>query len=127
MLKQYVQFLFPGLIVSNISTRPVPDRQAISDLPVGAYGYRFFDREEIMQGDEWLLGKEKNYSPYIYFGEALTVEDVERLNGGDARLSGEYRILLSNMRGNGYSRVVRTIRGSFHPLNKGDVVINERL
>lgn len=52
----------------------------------------------------------------IYIGESLTTEDVERLPG-------DHSILLSNMRGNDWERVVRTRRGNFQPVEPGDVVI----
>lgn len=54
----------------------------------------------------------------IYVGEALTAADIERLDDGH-----DYRTLLSNMRGNGWERVVRTRRGNFQPVDPGDVVI----
>ncbi len=52
----------------------------------------------------------------IYVGE-VPVADVERLDG-------DHSILLSNMRGNGWERVVLTRRGNFQPLESGDVVLS---
>jgi hypothetical protein len=54
----------------------------------------------------------------IYVGEALTADDIERLDDGH-----DYSILLSNMRGNGWEQVVRTRRGNFQPIEPGDVVV----
>jgi hypothetical protein len=59
----------------------------------------------------------------IYVGQALTAADIERLDDGQ-----DYRTLLSNMRSNGWERVVRTRRGNFQPVEPGDVVVDaERL
>lgn len=68
------------------------------------------DGEEMWRND----GTTSRYR--IYVGEALTAADV-------ARLPGDHHILLSNMRGNEWERVVRTRRGNFQPLVPGDVVI----
>jgi hypothetical protein len=54
----------------------------------------------------------------IYVGEALTAEDIEQLDDGE-----DYSILLSNMRGNGWERVVRTRRGNFQPVEPVDHVV----
>ena len=116
MLQQYVEFFFPGSFVSETSTQPVDDRRAIADLPKGAYGYRFFAREEVKQGDEVLVGKNKDYSAYTFLGEVLTAADI-------AKLPGDHTILLSNMRCNDWPRVVRTVRGNFQPLREGDVCV----
>ena len=66
-------------------------------------------------GEMWRTDSERGRYR-IYVGEALTAEDVERLDG-------DHSILLSNMRGNDWERVVRTRRGNFQPVEPGDVVI----
>jgi hypothetical protein len=55
----------------------------------------------------------------IYVGEVLSVSDIENME--DTAL---YSILLSNMRGNGWERVVRTRLGNFQPLEPDDVVVD---
>ena len=55
---------------------------------------------------------------HIFVGEELTAADIERWDDAD-----QYAILLSNMRGNGWERVVRTRRGNFQPVEPGDVVV----
>lgn len=65
-------------------------------------------------GEMWrTCGPSQGYR--IYVGEALTAADVERLPD-------DHSILLSNMQGNGWDRVVRTRRGNFQPVEDGDVV-----
>lgn len=53
---------------------------------------------------------------FVYIGEELTFEDVEAL--GD-----EHRILLANMRGNGWPTVCKTRRGNFRPVAENDIVL----
>jgi hypothetical protein len=68
-------------------------------------------------GEMWRVVEES--SRYrIYVGEVLTADDLEHLPG-----IADYSILLSNMRGNGWERVVRTRRGNFQPIEPGDVVL----
>lgn len=65
-------------------------------------------------GEMWTtVGKPQRYR--IYLGEKLTIADVEQLPG-------EYSILLSNMRSNGWDPICRTRRGNFQPIEPGDVV-----
>jgi len=54
----------------------------------------------------------------IYLGETLTAADLEQRPDADS-----YAILLSNMRGNGWDRVVQTRRGNFQPVDANDVVV----
>lgn len=68
-------------------------------------------------GEMWTtVGEPSSYR--IYVGEALTAVDIEHRNDGS-----DYRTLLSNMRGNGWERVVLTRRGNLQPLEPGDVVV----
>lgn len=118
MLKQYIEFFYPGSFVSESSAKEVADRTPPAELPKGAYGYRFFARNEVTQDGETLRGRPKDYSGITYYGEAMTLEEVKALTP-----SGDYRILVSNMESNGWGRVVKTIRGQFMPLNAGDSVV----
>lgn len=119
MLKQYIEFFFPGSFVSESSTHEVDSRIPPTELPNGAYGYRFFSRSEVVQDGETLRGKPKDYSGTAYFGEVLTLADVKALTP-----SGNFRILISNMECNKWDRVVRTIHGQFMPLHDGDCVVS---
>lgn len=69
-------------------------------------------------GEMWVTeGDTPSYR--IYVGEQVTVADIE--SWPDAE---DYRILLSNMRGNGWDPIVRTRRGNFQPINPEDVVVS---
>ncbi len=118
MLKQYIEFFYPGSFVSESSAQEVADRTPPAELPKGAYGYRFFARSEVTQDGETLRGQPKDYSGMTYYGEVMTLEEVKALTP-----SSDYRILVSNIECNGWDRVVRTIRGQFMPLNAGDSVV----
>lgn len=115
--KHYVEFFFPGSFVSESDVRQVQSRDSEPDyIPPSCYGYRFFSRTEVQHDGETLIGKNTNYSPMTFFGETYTLAEVEALNDDSLR------ILLSNMRCNGYARVVKTRRGNWQPLNEGDEV-----
>lgn len=73
-------------------------------------------------GGELWTNDEDLESYYLYVGEALTAADIEAWPD-----AADYRILLSNMRGNGWSTVVRTRCGNFQPVNVNDVVVPETL
>lgn len=115
MNKIYVEFFFPGSFVPESTIRQVDDRSPPTDVPKGCYGYRYFSRSEVEVDGEVLRGEPKVCSGMFYFGEALTLADVGKLPGTD--------ILQSNMKGNGWGKVVRTVRGNFQPLYERDTVI----
>lgn len=118
MLKHYVEFCFPGSLMSETSTKEVGDRNAPVEAPQGAFGYRYFSREEVEMEGEVLIGKAKDRSPMTYFGEVFTLDQVKALEPAK-----NYSILVSNMQCNKWDRVVRTVRGNFQPLHEGDRVI----
>lgn len=111
----YVEFLFPGTFFSETTTREVDDRSPPTDIPKGCYGYRFFSQSKAEVNGEVLRGMPKDYSGTTYFGEVLTLDDIEKLPGTE--------ILQSNMRINEWETIVRTIRGNYQPLYEGDKVI----
>lgn len=115
----YITWFTPGSFVSNELTQPVDTRTLpkAASIPKNAFAFRFFDRVETTADDgELLSGPVKNISGMHYFGKSMTYDEV-------AALPGDMQILLSNMRVNGYERVVRTDLGNFQPLNPGDVVM----
>ncbi len=118
MLKRYVEFFFPGSFVSETIVQEVNRNDTV--LPRGAYGYRFFSQEEVEQNGELFRSDRKDVSPVTYYGEVLTLEDVQALTP-----SSDYRILLDNMKSNKWERVIRTVRGNFLWLDDDDVVVNQ--
>jgi hypothetical protein len=120
MLKHYVEYLYPGFVMCETSTREIPERtvDACLPLPRGAFGLRFFSRQESEIEGELLIGNRKDLSPCTFFGRALTLEEVKA-----GAIPGDNHILIQNMQGNKFNRVCQTIRGNVVPLREGDTVI----
>ncbi len=119
----YTGSLFPeeGRLVE------IPDADPQTALTVAADDGRWFALEVRTTtqkrwtdgdgGEMWrVIGESARYR--IYVGELLTVADIEQLPD-----AADYAILLSNMRGNEWERVVRTRQGNFQPVAPVDVVI----
>ena len=107
----YIEYLMPGLLFAESSVVPAP-----SGVPDCAVGWRTFTRTEIQQGGEVLKGERRDVSSWTYRGREMTMEDVEREMP-------DSRILISNMQGNGWDRVVRIVNGHVYPLLDDDVVV----
>jgi hypothetical protein len=113
----YIEFLYPGTFFAENSSRPVPRRELPEVIPGQATGYRFFTRREIEADGEKLVGQPKDYSGWTYFGKEYSAEEVQALE--DDRLS----ILKSNVRINGWQRMVLTIYGNWYQLQADDRVV----
>jgi hypothetical protein len=113
--KHYVKFFFPNVFVDDSETKQVETRETSSlKLPQFCHAFSFFDRVETSSGGEVLKGKPKNFSGMYYVdGEAWTLEQVR------SKLP-EERILIANMEGNKWGKVIRTRNGGFRPFEKGD-------
>ena len=117
MTKHYVKFFYPGSFVSETTSSKIDDRSKRPEVPSRAYGWQFFDREEIVENGETLHGAAKNYSPVHYIGDEISeqkaLDALKRSNG----------ILRANIEGNGYTRLVRTRFGQIFPLDANDIVV----
>jgi hypothetical protein len=128
MQKHFVTFYSPGTFVSEQSTKEiaswdVPAAQAMAgdvEERYGAkpYGFRFSTRT---RGPDDLDSKVTSTSP-TYFLPHCKVETLKEI---EARNDPKEKILLSNMRGNGYDRIVVTTEGWkwTQPLVENDVVL----
>ena len=120
MQKTYVEILYPGAFVSETEVRPVQSRDPTKvQAPKNCFGYRFFDREEVVSGDEVLAGKPKNYSGIHYFGRVMTLDEVK------AEVP-NFSTLVNNMQGNKWDKVVRTRCGNFQPFTSLDTIVAEK-
>lgn len=128
MEKHFVQFLSPGTFVSEVTEKPIDAWDVEAAVLMSAdiverhgakpYGFRFTTRS---RGPDELDSKQTAQSGMYYLGGKIeTLAEVEARNDPDER------ILLSNMRANGYDRiVVNTNSWRFTaPLGDGDVVLN---
>ena len=115
----YVRFLYPGTFFSESSTKAV-DSDDVGDLyplPSRAFGFRF---EKRWEGEDPtgrpMTGDFEKVGPFHYIdGEIFTIDELPE--------DSSYDILRSNMRGNGYERVIKCRTGNFQPFDEGDVQV----
>lgn len=117
MKQDYIEWLYPGIIVSDTSTEKVNDRAIPKKFPKGAVAFRFFERTEITEGKETLHGKPKGHSHWYYVeGEKLSLEQVKEKHPGE-------KVLISNMEINDCENIVWTKSGRAFPLEKNDIIL----
>lgn len=116
MLVHYIQFFYPVIMVSETSSQSIMSREEMPDIPEGAYAFNYYDRVEAKEGEEVLVGENKNWSGTVYFGKKLNLEDVKRLPRNT-------HILQNNMKCNKWEYIVQTIMGNCLPINEHDLVI----
>jgi hypothetical protein len=120
MLKHYIEFCLPGVIVAETTVRPIASREAKVEWPKNAFCYRIFDREEVEQNGETLRGEPKNYGPRVIRGEVWPLERIKREMPGREPLT-------SNIEHN-YPRTkaaVKCATGNWIGLEPGDQVVSE--
>ena len=130
MRKEFVTFYCPGTLVAETIVREVKrwdkdeavamSRSVTARYDARPYAFRFHTRE---RGPEDLDSKITRKSPLYFLGGRIdTLEDIEAR--GDPR----DEVLLSNMRSNGYRRIITTTEGWrwTQPLDDSDVVIDMR-
>lgn len=127
MKKHFVTFYSPGTFFSETSRAEIGSWDVDKAVELakeikerhGAtpYGFRFLTKERT---DEELDSKEVATSPMYYLGgKVFTLSDIENRNDP------KDKTLLSNMRNNGYDRIIEN-DNSWHvvqPLHEDDVVI----
>lgn len=124
----FVTFFSPGTLVAEQSTAQIKawDINVAMDMAnaiterynATPYGFRFSTRS---RGVKDLDSKEVKRSPLYYLGGT-----VETLAEVKARASAKDRILIANMEGNGYDRII-TNNNSWkwtQPLDADDVVLD---
>lgn len=120
MLRHYVEYLYPGLIVNESSVKEIAERDEKKvEVTDNCFGFRFFDRTVTIIDGETLTGERKNVSGWYYKGEKLTLDQLKKSFDNDKN----YRRVISNMECNGYAAVLKNKFGQFIPLNYNDTVI----
>lgn len=116
---------FPETTYEDVETRDVGAAKA--RCPAGCCCFKFCDQQYEKATTESgetieVNHKDVNHSGNYYMppNELLTSEDLKQLA---AINPDKYRIALSNMRNNGYTRVVQTRTGNLCPLNEQDVLL----
>ena len=121
MLKTYVEYLYPGIIVSEGDSKKIEKRDvelAKNEMPNNSFGFKFKERTEVETTDgEILFGNFKNESGWYYIGEEYSLDRVRKEKPNQ-------RILISNMECNHWNRMVMTKFGQSFPLNENDVVLS---
>jgi hypothetical protein len=124
--KHFVIFFSPGIFFSEQSSKPIASwdvdkavkmSQAIIErYNSRPYGFQFATRART--ADDLDSKEIKRSGTYFLGGRVMTLTDVKREMP-------EASILISNMKNNGYDKVVvsRSPWQSIHPLEKGDTVI----
>jgi hypothetical protein len=130
--KYTATYLWPGSFVDETASRTLPAptlAAALAEMPedriYGSHAFGFEITETPMKlftagdGEErWLAAGSTRRVGIWYFGEMMTLAEVEALNTDD-----RHDILLANMRGNDWSAVVRTTAGNYKPVEDGVTVL----
>ena len=120
--KSYVEKIYRGILFSEPSISEVEERDPMQVANDGKMqGFRFYDKEFVVDGDKSYDGDKSNFSNWIYFGKRMSLEEVKAQYGNDSR----YSILISNMENNNYQYVCHTQAGSFLPMEEGDMTFDE--
>lgn len=120
--KSYVEKIYRGLLFSDSSVSEVTERDPMKVENDGKMqGFRFYDKEFVVDGENSYEGKTLNYSRWIYFGKRLSLEEIKAKYGNNS----DYRTLISNMEINSVEYVCHTQAGSFLPMEKGDRTFDE--
>lgn len=117
MMKKYVEFLFPGSMFIETSEEEIESFTVPIKLPKGAFGYRFYQQQQIESEGEILYGEQK-YEKGTYFkGKVYTKGEVKKKEGEG--------VLYRNMDSNNWYRAIKTISGNWQPFTKDDKLIKD--
>ena len=119
MLKHFVKFDTPGAfmpetVVREVCTR-IPTR--LQKIPDGTYALSFFDRVEMEQDGEALVGKAKNHSSRIIFGQVFTKDQLPALGYNE-------RSSLYRNAGNTDDKVIKCNTGNWQPWDKDWIILS---
>jgi len=116
----YVTYDLPGLVAPEQYACTVEDRdpyRAADDAPRGAYAFTFHDIVNTEVDGETLRSQPRNRSGRYFIGGTIrTVDEV-------AAMPGDHKILVENMRSNGWDWVIFCPPGNVQPFGEGDAVI----
>ncbi len=121
--EHYAQFYFPGMIVADTSNKKVESRDPYKVvIPKGAYCFRLFSRDVVIDGKKRYEGENYDYTGMFYRSDAV-VMSLKEVKAHKP----EERILISNMEGNGWNRIIFSKFGDRlgwpQPFEDGDTVL----
>jgi len=122
-LKTYVEYLLPGIFMSEEETKEIKNRDvklALKQMPKACFTFKFYDVETIEQNGEVLRGKAKNHSGWYY-------PDAEKIHWKKIPDTPENSILISNVKGNGLGGYgIKTRIGNWQWLQEGDIIFSTK-
>lgn len=120
--KKYVEYLYPGLIVSETSSKEIEHADPTKvEVPDYSVGFRFYEQEFVIDGSEQFVGKIKNRSNWYFIGKKLTIDEVKKQFEGVS----QYDILIRNLEINNVYSVCMTDYGNFMPMEEQDITLEE--
>ena len=120
--KHYVQRLYKGFVFNETREEEILSRDSHSfEDDERSQGFRFYDQDYIIDGEDVYKGEEYNFSNWVFYGIRMDLEQIKRLYGGQK----EYQILIGNMENNNYNFVCLTRGNQFLPMNDGDMTFDE--
>lgn len=112
----YVKFFYPGSFFAEESTEKVPNRNIPKNIPKNAFAFNFFDREEIVSGNETLKGEPKNHSKRYYINaKVFTLAELKEKYASNTSL-------IRNIESAG-SKAVLCNAGNWQPFDEGDQLV----
>ena len=118
----YVEKIYPGIFFNESSFERVDKRDPFEiENDQEMQGFRFFDRDYIIDGDDKYEGKAYNYSNWYLFGERLSLSDVINKYGTNYK----YKNLINNMISNDWEYICLTQTNNFILLEENDITMDE--
>jgi len=119
--KYFVEFYYPGILVSETSIKEISKDTNIDDIevPKNAYGFKFFKKAYKTENGINLDSDRLNESRMYYVGGVVySLEDVKKRYPSK-------EILIRNMENNNYENVIRCRTGNWQVFEDGDFVLGE--
>jgi len=116
--RTYIEFFLPGLVLSDTDAIEVtPKTLANLPVPKNAFAFCYYHILETEAPDGTVLKSDRLGVSGRYYigGRVLTLADVKQEMPGE-------RILIDNMEGNGWDRVIQTPLGNFQPFLSQDMI-----
>jgi len=122
--KTYIEFLYSGSFMSESSTQEINTRDVSKvKVPKDAFCFSFFDiLSVVVETDRrkvQLTSERINVSPKHYYGGKLyTAAEFKRAFPSE-------RILINNIKGNNYKKIIKCRTGNWQPFEETAVLIAE--
>jgi hypothetical protein len=124
----HVEYFIPGILMPETTTRRLECfpgdrvRVATKEAPERAFCFVLYELPDDVppSTDEYRVTPKRRNVTARYYLPPCTVWTAEQL---EMRNAEEFGILISNMRGNGWERVVECRTHNWQPLMEGDVVL----